>query len=54
MRTNNIFNPKKVLLLLLIGTIGMTGCKKFLDINENPNNPDTATPTCFCLQYKLQ
>lgn len=45
MRANNIFNPKKALLLLLIGTIGMTGCKQFLDINENPNNPDTATPS---------
>lgn len=45
MRTNNLFNPKKLLLLFLVGTVGLTGCKKFLDINENPNNPDTATPT---------
>ena len=29
----------------MVGTIGVTGCKKFLDINENPNNPDSAAPT---------
>lgn len=45
MRTKNIFNPKKVFLLLLVGTIGISGCKKFLDVNSNPNNPDAATPT---------
>ncbi|WP_214227207.1 SusD/RagB family nutrient-binding outer membrane lipoprotein [Pedobacter sp. B4-66] len=45
MRTKNIFNPKGILLLILVGTIGMTGCKKFLDINQNPNNPDSADPT---------
>jgi hypothetical protein len=45
MRTTNIFNPKSLLLLVLVGTIGLTGCKKFLDINENPNNPDNASPT---------
>lgn len=45
MRTKNIFNPKRLLLLTLVGVVGMTGCKKFLDINQNPNNPDTADPS---------
>ncbi|WP_432709317.1 SusD/RagB family nutrient-binding outer membrane lipoprotein [Pedobacter sp.] len=45
MRTSNIFNSKNLLLLLLVGTIGLTGCKKSLDINENPNNPDSASPS---------
>ncbi|QNK62739.1 SusD/RagB family nutrient-binding outer membrane lipoprotein [Pedobacter sp. PAMC26386] len=44
MRTNNIINPKKLLLLLFIAVIGFSGCKKFLDINQNPNNPDSADP----------
>jgi hypothetical protein len=44
MKTYNIFNSKKLLLFILVGTIGMTGCKKFLDVNTNPNNPDTASP----------
>jgi hypothetical protein len=33
---------KATFLLLLI--VSVTGCKKFLDVNENPNNPDQATP----------
>ncbi|WP_316834150.1 SusD/RagB family nutrient-binding outer membrane lipoprotein [Pedobacter nutrimenti] len=45
MRTKNIFNPKKLLLFVFVGAIGMTGCKKFLDINQNPNNPDSADPS---------
>jgi len=45
MRTKNIFNPKRLLLLTLMGVVGMTGCKKFLDINQNPNNPDSADPS---------
>jgi len=45
MRTNNIFNHKKLMFLFLIGSIGFTGCKKFLDINQNPNNPDSADPS---------
>jgi len=45
MRTKNIFNPKRILLLTLVGVLGMTGCKKFLDINQNPNNPDSADPS---------
>jgi hypothetical protein len=44
MRTNNIFSPKKCFLLLLTITVGFTGCKKFLDVNQNPNNPDSAAP----------
>lgn len=36
---------KKLFVLLMIGTVGLAGCKKFLDVNENPNNPDTASPT---------
>ncbi|HMG07561.1 MAG TPA: SusD/RagB family nutrient-binding outer membrane lipoprotein [Mucilaginibacter sp.] len=45
MRTKNIFSLKKLTCLFLIGTVGFTGCKKFLDVNQNPNNPDTATPS---------
>ncbi|WEK19397.1 MAG: SusD/RagB family nutrient-binding outer membrane lipoprotein [Candidatus Pedobacter colombiensis] len=45
MQSKYIFNPRKLLLLVLIGAVGFTGCKKFLDINQNPNNPDTADPT---------
>ncbi|KIO76461.1 hypothetical protein TH53_14545 [Pedobacter lusitanus] len=44
MRTNNNINPKKLLLLLFIAMIGFSGCKKYLDINQNPNNPDNADP----------
>lgn len=29
---------------MLISCLAVTGCKKFLDVNENPNNPDQATP----------
>ncbi|NOW97383.1 SusD/RagB family nutrient-binding outer membrane lipoprotein [Mucilaginibacter sp. SG564] len=45
MRTKNIFNTKKWLYLFLIGAAGFTGCKKFLDVNQNPNNPSSADPT---------
>lgn len=34
-----------LLLILLVGILGISGCKKFLDINANPNNPDTAEPS---------
>ncbi len=44
MRTKNIFNPKMIVLLFLVGALGLSGCKKFLDINQNPNNPDSANP----------
>lgn len=45
MRTRNIFSTKKWLYLFLIGAVGFTGCKKFLDVNQNPNNPSSADPT---------
>ncbi|WP_312186352.1 SusD/RagB family nutrient-binding outer membrane lipoprotein [Sphingobacterium sp.] len=45
MKTINFKNAKKLLGLAFIGTIGLTGCNKFLDVNENPNNPETATPS---------
>ena len=45
MKTNNIFNAKNLVLTLLVATVGISGCKKFLDVNENPNNPDQAAPT---------
>jgi hypothetical protein len=37
---------KKILNLLLIGAvaIGVSSCKKYLDINTNPNNATTSTP----------
>jgi len=37
---------KKIIYFLLIGTFvtGMSSCKKFLDINENPNSATTTTP----------
>ena len=44
MRTKNIFNPKKLILLVFVGLIGLSGCKKFLDINQNPNNPNVVEP----------
>jgi hypothetical protein len=45
MKKHNIIRSKNLLLTLLVATIGISGCKKFLDVNENPNNPDTASPT---------
>jgi hypothetical protein len=45
MKAINIFNPKKVLLTIAVAAIGLTGCEKFLDVNTNPNNPDSASPT---------
>lgn len=45
MKTKNIFSTKNLLFLLLASTVGFAGCKKFLDVNQNPNNPDSATPT---------
>ncbi len=37
---------KKILTYIMIGSLafGITSCKKTLDINDNPNNPTTATP----------
>lgn len=28
----------------LVTALGFSGCKKYLDVNQNPNNPDSATP----------
>jgi len=44
MRNQNIFSSNRLLLILLISTISFAGCKKYLDVNENPNNPATAAP----------
>jgi hypothetical protein len=44
MKTRYINIAKKLLVLLAIGTVGLGGCKKFIDVNENPNNPVTASP----------
>lgn len=30
---------KKFTILLLLATVGLTGCKKLLDVNQDPNNP---------------
>src|SRR4051812_27868461 len=45
MKTRYIYIAKKLVVLFAIGTLGLAGCKKFLDVNENPNNPVTASPT---------
>ncbi|WP_134091480.1 SusD/RagB family nutrient-binding outer membrane lipoprotein [Olivibacter sp. XZL3] len=39
------FNIKGLLALAVIASLGLNGCKDFLDVNENPNNPDTAEPS---------
>ncbi|WP_257667744.1 SusD/RagB family nutrient-binding outer membrane lipoprotein [Parapedobacter tibetensis] len=44
MRTRYFLSGKHVGILMLISIFSFSGCKKFLDINENPNNPDSATP----------
>ncbi len=44
MRTIKIFNNKVLIFLLLAASLGVAGCKKFLDVNDNPNNPETASP----------
>jgi hypothetical protein len=38
-------NLKQVLFVGLVAAAGFSGCKKYLDVNQNPNNPDTADPT---------
>lgn len=37
-------NIKQVLFIGLVAIIGFSGCKKSLDVNKNPNNPDNAEP----------
>jgi hypothetical protein len=44
MNQKYIFKTKQLLLTVFIAAAGLSGCKKFLDINENPNNPDSAAP----------
>lgn len=44
MKTKHIFRPKGLIVALLLSTIAFGGCKKFLEVNDNPNNPETATP----------
>lgn len=45
MSTKYFLKNKGILILLLTGVIAISGCSKFLDINQNPNNPDTAAPS---------
>lgn len=40
-----IKNIKTLIGISLISAITLTGCNKFLDINDNPNNPDKAEPS---------
>lgn len=35
---------KYLLTVLLVTTLGLTACKDYLDINQDPNNPSTSTP----------
>jgi hypothetical protein len=44
MKTQYIYIGKKLMVLMLTGILALTGCKKFLDVNDNPNNPSTASP----------
>ena len=44
MNQKYIFKTKQLLLMVIIAAAGLSGCKKFLDVNENPNNPDSAAP----------
>jgi hypothetical protein len=38
-------NLKQALFIVFVATVGFSGCKKLLDVNHNPNNPDNADPT---------
>ena len=38
---------KEFLYLLLIFAMASTGCKKYLDVNDNPNGPPTADPALY-------
>lgn len=37
-------NFKKIVFAFLLGTVAFTSCNKYLDINQNPNYPETAEP----------
>lgn len=38
-------NLKQALFITLVAVVVFSGCKKYLDVNQNPNNPDKADPT---------
>jgi len=38
-------NLKQALFIGLIAAVGFSGCKKYLDVNQNPNNPSSVDPT---------
>jgi len=38
-------NLKQASFIVLVAAFGFAGCKKILDVNDNPNNPDHADPT---------
>ena len=38
-------NLKQILIIGLVAAVGFSGCKKYLAVNQNPNNPDNADPT---------
>lgn len=38
-------NLKRALFVGLVAAVGFSGCKKFLAVNDNPNNPDHGEPT---------
>jgi hypothetical protein len=44
MKRKYLFSTKQVLLTVVIAAASLSGCKKFLDVNTNPNNPDSAAP----------
>lgn len=37
-------NLKRALFIALVAAFAFSGCKKILDVNQNPNNPDHADP----------
>jgi hypothetical protein len=45
MKRKYLFNTKQVLLTIAVAAVALSGCKKFLDVNNNPNNPDNAAPS---------
>jgi hypothetical protein len=38
-------NLKRALLIGFVTAAGFSGCKKYLNVNQNPNNPSTVDPT---------
>lgn len=38
-------NLKQALFIALVAAVGFSGCKKYLDTNVNPNNPESVDPT---------